>query len=649
MSDVTSLTSREMEMGLLSQLEDRAKVINLLLSENLVNPVYHYDLERIYQLTKAAKQQKNVTYVYVYDTAGRIIHDGTKENILLDQVLHDTLSDGAVGTPEPIVRRIEDTLDVTVPIKIHDERLGGVRMGFSLEGLRTAIQTMETNLAVIGTRGVQETIKSIAAVAIGVTAFGIMAAIFVAQSLSRPIKLLSTLSARVGRGEYDVEIPIKRSDELGELATSFGKMAADLRASVEQTERDLQRITALHEIDRVITSTLDLRTVLDFLLQKIDLFLPNISAATVRLLNRDTAKLEPVASRNLNELVWKEKRWKSGRGLTNVVAETRAPLAVRNVRQDLRVQDPEFFHRYHLVSYLGVPLIAKRELLGVLSTYTSEEYEFSKDEVQSLFTLASQAAIAIQNSLLYEQIKKQATELGKANVELEQSNKTKDEFLSVMSHELRTPLNVVVGYTEMIKDRMLGEINQKQEDALDKITDRSKDLLGMIGGILQATSIEAGAVNVESHEVKLSDFLDELRLFNDIPSNKEITLNWDYPSELPAVHTDSDKLKHALQNLVNNAIKFTEKGGVTVSVRHAPEENAVKFKVSDSGIGIPKEKIPMIFEMFRQVDSSETRPYGGVGMGLYIAKKVTELLGGKIEVESEPGSGSTFTVIIPVS
>jgi signal transduction histidine kinase len=196
---------------------------------------------------------------------------------------------------------------------------------------------------------------------------------------------------------------------------------------------------------------------------------------------------------------------------------------------------------------------------------------------------------------------------------------------------------------------MLGEINQKQEDALDKITDRSKDLLGMIGGILQATSIEAGAVNAESHEVKLSDFLDELRLFNDIPSNKEITLNWDYPSELPAVHTDSDKLKHALQNLVNNAIKFTEKGGVTVSVRHAPEENAVKFKVSDSGIGIPKEKIPMIFEMFRQVDSSETRPYGGVGMGLYIAKKVTELLGGKIEVESEPGSGSTFTVIIPVS
>ncbi|HEV8342361.1 MAG TPA: ATP-binding protein [Candidatus Binatia bacterium] len=111
--------------------------------------------------------------------------------------------------------------------------------------------------------------------------------------------------------------------------------------------------------------------------------------------------------------------------------------------------------------------------------------------------------------------------------------------------------------------------------------------------------------------------------------------------------TDYAKLKHILQNIINNALKFTEKGHVTVSARYLPEANALEFKVADTGVGIPKEMLPVIFEMFRQVDGSETRSYGGVGMGLYIAKKFTELLGGRIDVETEPGRGSTFTVTIP--
>jgi signal transduction histidine kinase/HAMP domain-containing protein len=628
MSDVTSLTSREMETELLSQLEKRAKVVTLLLSENLVNPVYQYNLERIYDLTKAAREQKDVAYVYVYDTAGRIIHDGTKENMLLDQVLPDQ---NAVRASKPIIQRTADTLAVTVPIKINDERLGGVKMGFSLEGLRSAIQNMETNLAAIGTRGTQETIKSIAAVAVGVTAFGIIAAILVAQGLSRPIKLLSMLSARVGRGEYDVEIPIKRSDELGELASSFGKMAVDLKVSAERIEGHLQRITALHEIDLAIISTLDLPVVLEFLLDKFDLFLPSASASTVRLFNRDTGQLEPVACKNLNQLVWKAEEWKSGRGITNVVAETKAPLVVENIQKDPRTRNREFFHRYNLVSYVGV-----------LSAYTKEEHRFSTKEVEFFSTLAGQAAIAIHNSQLYERVRKQA-------VDLERANQVKDEFLSVMSHELRTPLNVIVGYIGMVRDKMLGEINEEEEAALTKAMARSNDLLSMITDILNVTRIEANEITLERYEINLKSFLDDLKSRYELPLDKGLALNWDYPAELPVVHTDSEKLKHILQNLIHNAIKFTEKGGVSVSARHVPEAETVEFKVADTGVGIPKEKTSLIFEMFRQADSSETRSHGGVGIGLYIAKKFTDLLGGKIEVETEPGSGSTFTVMIPVS
>ena len=407
----------------------------------------------------------------------------------------------------------------------------------------------------------------------------------------------------------------------------------------EETQRNLERMRVLHEIEMAVTSTLDLPTVLDLLLKKIDLVLP-YSATTVRLLNQASGHIEPIACRNIDDEEYKAEKWKAGRGPSAAVVKAKAPIMVRNIQADARVRDPDFFRKQQLVSYLGVPLISKGEVFGILSFYTKEEHQFSTEEIEFLSTLAGQAAIAIKNSQLYEQTRTQA-------VEMEKANKVKDEFLSVMSHELRTPLNVIIGYTDMIRDGMLGEINQRQEKSLGKIIDLSKDLFGMIASILQTTSIEAGAVEVESHEVDLGSFLDDFKSTYDGPSDKELALNWDYPSDLPSLKTDSDRLKHILQNLINNAIKFTDRGHVTVSVRHFPEAKEVDFKVMDTGIGIPGEMLPVIFEMFRQGDSSETRVYGGVGLGLYIVKKLTGLLGGKIDVESKPGKGSTFTVTLP--
>ena len=247
-----------------------------------------------------------------------------------------------------------------------------------------------------------------------------------------------------------------------------------------------------------------------------------------------------------------------------------------------------------------------------------------------------------------EQTKKQAMELEKANIELEKANKAKDEFLSVISHELRTPLTVALGYIGVMEDGHLGEVNQRQRETLRKITQRNNDLLFMINSILQATSIEANAVTVESHDIRLQDFLNEMRSAYDIPRDKELSLHWDYPAALPLIKTDGEKLGHILQHLINNAIKFTHHGTVTVSVRHIPEAKRVEFKVADTGVGIPKNMFPVIFERFRQADSSKTRLYDGLGLGLYIVKRFTELLRGKVEVESEPGKGSIFTVTLPM-
>ncbi|MBI2985632.1 MAG: PAS domain S-box protein [Deltaproteobacteria bacterium] len=429
-----------------------------------------------------------------------------------------------------------------------------------------------------------------------------------------------------------------KGEQIGVMGIS--RDITERKRSEEALQRNLQRLRALREIEMAVASTLDLHTVLRLLLEKIDTLF-HYAAATVRLVNPETGDLQPVACRNLDEKEWKEEQWKSGRGVPNRVLETKAPLVIGNVQLDPRTEDVGFFRKYGLVSYLGVPLVAKGEIVGVLGLYTGEKHCFPGEEIEFLMTVAGQAAIAIQNSQLYDEMKELAGELAR-------SNRVKDEFLSVMSHELRTPLNVVMGYTGMVKDGMFGEINDEQKTALGKVINRANDQLTMIGSILEATRLEAEKVRIETQEFELGAFLDDLRASYDFPLGKPITLEWNYPAELPAVKTDRGKLKHVLQNLINNAIKFTENGSVTISAWYYPLAKSVEFKVADTGTGIPKESQGVIFEMFRQVDSSETRTYGGVGLGLYIVKKFTELLGGKVRVESKPGEGSTFYVRFPV-
>jgi signal transduction histidine kinase len=176
----------------------------------------------------------------------------------------------------------------------------------------------------------------------------------------------------------------------------------------------------------------------------------------------------------------------------------------------------------------------------------------------------------------------------------------------------------------------------------------TKDLSSLISGILEATRVEAGEIELESREMNIADFMDTLRSDYAIPLDKELTLIWDYPQDLPYMKTDGNKLRHILQNLINNAVKFTFKGDVTISARCPPTGQSVEFKVADTGEGIPRESLPVVFDMFRQVDSSSTRSFSGVGLGLYIVKRFTELLGGTIEVASESGKGSTFTVRLPL-
>jgi PAS domain S-box-containing protein len=409
------------------------------------------------------------------------------------------------------------------------------------------------------------------------------------------------------------------------------------RKRAEEAVRSQQeQVRALHEINLASTSSLDLATLLDRLMEKVDLLLP-YSAATIRLLNKESGRLDHVACRNIDGAAWKSRTSAARHQLGRAILETKTPLSVPNMKLQPRTTHRQMLSREGLVSFLGVPLIAKDEPLGILSIYTKTEYDFSKGEIEFLSTLASQASAAIYNAQLYEQAKRQA-------VELEKASKVKSEFLGLMSHELRTPLNAILGYAAALRDKMFGDINPQQEEALGKVESQSYDLLAMITSVLEATRIESEALSVDRQDLDLVEFFDELRTSYQIPP-KSLELVWDYPGRMPIVKADRVKIKHILQNLINNAIKFTEKGRVVITARTTGR--TLVLTVRDSGIGIAPENVAEIFGMFRQVDSSDTRPYGGVGLGLYLVKKFADLLGGSIDVASVPGRGSTFTVTLP--
>jgi signal transduction histidine kinase/FixJ family two-component response regulator len=449
---------------------------------------------------------------------------------------------------------------------------------------------------------------------------------------------IAVAAMKAGAHDYIMKGNLKRLNPSIERELREAEIRSQRRRADEEAKRNMEGIKALHEIDLAITSSLDLRSTLEVLLEKIDLFLP-YTVAAVRLVNRTTGALEAVACRNIEEQEWKEKTSRVTE-LDMIILEQNAPVMVRNAQTEPRSLSPEFLRKHGLVSFLGVPLIAKGEVLGILTFFTTKEHEFTKEEIDFLSALAGQAAIAIHNARLYEEIKTQV-------VELEKSNKIKDEFLSVISHELRTPLNVSIGYMSVVKDGLYGEVNSQQKEALGKALRHSDDLLQMINAILMVRNVESDTGQLKPGEVSLQALLDELKSEYSVPSEKTISLIWDDACDLPVAKTDRAKLKHILQSIINNAIKFTQKGHVAVATRYILDANTVEFRISDTGIGIPEEKLPFIFERFRQLDSSKTRKYAGMGLGLFIVKNFTEMLGGEITVESELDKGSSFTIRIP--
>ena len=434
---------------------------------------------------------------------------------------------------------------------------------------------------------------------------------------------------------------LRRANGQLQLANDFlTNEVIERERAQDEVLRQHQRISSLHEIGAAINSTLDQALLLDALFGRVKSVLP-YSAASVCWYDRDTGRLVPIAERNLAPELCTGEGGATAESpalrLSEMLVKQEEPVVIENVLLDTRSAFCAPLRKNGWTGFVGLPLSVEGKVLGALAFYLRESHEFPNEEVAFLATLAGQVAIAIFNSELYESSRQQA-------IDLEKAIHAKNEFLNVMSHELRTPLSVIGGYAQALSIGIAGEMSPEQGKITEKIIFQSNELLRMINEILQVGSLQAGSVQAYFENTNLIDLFRNLQSTFEALPKQSIVVKWDIPDHMPTVKTDGDKLKHILQNLIHNAMKFTEEGSVIITARCL--HDSIEIAVKDTGIGIEKEKLPVIFDIFRQVDSSQTRSHGGVGVGLFIVKKYVELLNGKIGVESSPGRGTTFTLTI---
>src|SRR3989454_9081243 len=331
-----------------------------------------------------------------------------------------------------------------------------------------------------------------------------------------------------------------------------------------------------------------------------------------------------------------------GQGVTTQVVERRQPVQIRDIAAEGAYESPirqpliEAGHR----ALLGVPLLSEDEVIGVLAVTRKTPGEFEPEIVRLLSTFATQSALAIQNARLFLEIEDKSHQL-------EVASQHKSEFLANMSHELRTPLNAIIGFSEVLSERMFGELNEKQEEYLKDIYASGTHLLSLINDILDLSKIEAGRMELELADFDLPQAIDNaLMLVRERAGRRSITLHTAVDARLGQVRADERKVRQVVLNLLSNAIKFTPEGG-RIEVAASPRDGSVEVSVSDTGGGIAPEDHEAVFEEFRQVGTA-AKEGEGTGLGLTLCRKFIELHGGRIGVTSEVGGGSTFTFTIPV-
>jgi signal transduction histidine kinase len=407
-------------------------------------------------------------------------------------------------------------------------------------------------------------------------------------------------------------------------------------------ETRLQRLGRILEISRELTSTVALEPLLRKIVG-IAAELTDSEAASILLLDMRTGELRFRAvsgdpAGQLRDIPVPVKD-----SIAGAVLVSGEPAAISDVRADPRhyqVVGERIGHKTH--SLLAVPLSIKDRHIGVVEAINKQRGEaFDDEDVETLTTLAAQAAVAIENARLVEALREAYEQLGELD-------RLKSDFIAIASHELRTPLSLILLYAAMLREQM-GEKEEEASQQLDAVLRASMRLKHIIETMLNLRYLETGEIDLALARFDLRTAVQEAcEDYEVIAETGGLALRADLPGEEVSVLADREKVRVVLDNLISNAVKFTPPGGrVQVALSHAADE--IEVSVADTGVGIPQEALERIFDRFYQAEDHMTRRHSGMGLGLSIVKGLVELHGGRVEVESVLGQGSRFIVVLPTS
>jgi GAF domain-containing protein len=453
------------------------------------------------------------------------------------------------------------------------------------------------------------------------------------------------LVARRETGRFsDVEVELLRTfADQAVIAVENVRLFKELEARTTALTRSVDQLTALGEVGRAVSSTLNLETMLTTIVSRA-VELSRADGGSMYEYDAAAEKFSLRASYKLDDpdlALRREIRIRKGEGAVGQLAVSREPVQIPDITTqgayDSRLRSALL--RAGARAVLAVPLLRDEHLIGGLVVSRNTPGEFPSEAVELLCTFATQSALAIQNARLFREIEDKSRQL-------EIASQHKSEFLANMSHELRTPLNAIIGFSELLSERLYGDLNEKQDEYLKDIHASGQHLLSLINDILDLSKIEAGRMELELTDFDLPTAIDNaLMLVRERAGRRGIALHQAVDPQLGLIRADERKIKQVLLNLLSNAIKFTPDGG-RIDVQGRAVDESVEVSVSDTGVGIAPEDQEAIFEEFRQVGTADKK-VEGTGLGLALSRRFIELHGGRIWVESQVGVGSTFTFTIP--
>jgi two-component system, NtrC family, sensor kinase len=428
------------------------------------------------------------------------------------------------------------------------------------------------------------------------------------------------------------------------IAVENARLLSELEARTGELTRSVEQLTALGEVGRAVSSTLDLETVLTTIVSRA-VQLSGLDGGVVFEYDEGTEEFVQRAMTETGGALAEARRTtriRKGEGVLGRTAITLEPVQVADIAMPGAYEGRlrEILIDSGIRAILAVPMVRESRLIGCLGVTRNRPGEFPAATIELLRTFATQSALAIQNARLFHEIEDKSRQL-------EAASRHKSEFLANMSHELRTPLNAIIGFSEVLIERMFGELNDKQEEYLKDIYASGQHLLSLINDILDLSKIEAGRMELEAAEFDLPSTIENaLILVRERAGRRGITLGRTVDERLGVIRADERKLKQVLLNLLSNALKFTPEGG-RIDVRAVMNDGEAEISVTDTGVGIAPEDQQAVFEEFRQVGTADKK-VEGTGLGLALSRKFIELHGGRIWVKSQLGTGSTFTFTIPI-